>query len=350
MENINTELSCPKCKSDLLQTNKTKIFCKKCNVEWDIIDGIPQFINSDVFWAEPGFTKENFKKINEELKTTNWNDVLKYNASSEIKKHYHFIADYERANWFDLLDLEESATILDLGAGMGTISQALSKKCKTIYAVEPVAERVEFMNHRFNQENCTNIKLIRSDIDNLPFANEKFDLIILNGVLEWLPFNKLDTNPRKTQLYYLKLLKKFLNKNGYIYIGIENRLSYSYFLGAKDPHILIKYVTILPRYISHLICKLKINDIYRPYIYSSLGYMKLLRKSGFNNIAIYSSLPSYNEPKNLINLNQHSRNFSDYILTSKRKSSLVIKWLLIKANILKHFGYAYIIFAKNDKQ
>lgn len=336
---------CPKCKSNLDNNGKT-LGCIKCNLVWDVVDGVPNFIKEDIFWAEPGFSKENFIKINEDIQKKDWNEVLKNHESSDVRTTYKFLSDYGRIGWFDMLNLPHDIVVLDLGAGMGTMSQALSKKCKSIYSVEPVQERVDFMRSRFRHEKCENIRIVRSDIDNLPFENEKFDLIILNGVLEWLPVNKKDMNPRKVQIYYLKMLKKLLKKDGCIYVGIENRMSYEYYLGARDPHISLKYVTVLPRWISHIICKVKTGDIYRPYLYTHVGYKKLFEESGFKNPDIYSALPSYNEPNVITHLSKHSSQYKGLILTSSRTISKIIRKLLVMTDTLKYFGYAYLIIGK----
>lgn len=339
------EYVCPKCKS-VLENNEKVFTCNKCDINWEVANGVPNFIKEDIFWAEPGFSKENLIKINKDIQSKDWNDVLKNHESSEIRTTYKFLSDYGRVSWFDLLNLTHDPVVLDLGAGMGTMSQALSTKCKSIYAVEPVKERIDFMLSRFKQEKCNNIKIVRSDVDNLPFENDKFDLIILNGVLEWLPVNKKNMNPRKVQIYYLKKLKKLLKKDGCIYVGIENRMAYSYYLGARDPHILLKYVTILPRWISHIICKIQIGDIYRPYLYTHVGYKKLFEASGFSSPEIYSALPSYNEPNVITHISKHSREYADLIMTSNRVISKFIKNILVMTDTLKYFGYAYLIIGK----
>lgn len=340
---------CPTCKSTLFSKEGAILECHQCGLEWDIVDGVPTFVESDVYWAEPGFSRESLTKINEDIKEEDWHVVLRNHESEDIRAQYKFISDTGRVKWFDMLKLPRDITILDLGAGMGAMSQELSQKCETLYSVEPVKERIDFMRTRFKQEQCENINLIRSDIDNLPFEAETFDLIILNGVLEWLPVSRKDMNPRKAQLFYLKRLRKLLKKGGCIYVGIENRMAYSYYLGAKDPHISLKYVTILPRWISHIICKLAMDDIYRPYLYTHVGYQKLLEESGFISQDIYSALPSYNEPKYINHLSKHSREYNGLILTSQRTLSKIVRKILVATDTLKYFGYAYIIFGINSR-
>lgn len=346
--NNSIKLVCPNCKAHLTLADENKYNCNQCECTWPIIESIPHFIDTDVFWGEPGFTREILQKINEDMRHKNWNDILSNHQSPLIREQYSFISDMERAKWQRLIDLPRDSIVLDIGAGMGTISQALSKQNGLVYAIEPVKERTDFMRLRFKQESCNNIKIIRSDIDHIPFSENSFNLIVLNGVVEWLPFSRKEENPRKAQLYYLQLLRSLLKQDGYIYIGIENRHCYGLFIGEPDPHIHIpvKYVTILPRFISHIICKYKIGDIYRPYLYSHLGYKRLLKDAGFQDIEIYSSLPSYNKPQNIISLKNNSNDFAHLIWNSKRKVSKFAKYILLKLNLLKYMGYAYIIFAK----
>ena len=342
-------LVCPSCQVDLGLAGEQGLHCAECSRTWDIYQGIPHFIDKDIYWAEPGITREVLKAINISIENKGWKDVLRNHALPDVRQHYSFIANLERAKWYTLLDIGKDAVVLDLGAGMGTISHALSQQYKTVYAVEPVKERIEFMDLRFRQEGCHNIKLIRSDIDNLPFPEGSFDLVVLNGLLEWLPFSNKNMSPDAAQKYYLSLLKKLLKQNGYIYIGIENRFYYGHFTGHPDPHLPLSYVTVLPRPLAHLLCRYKIGDIYRPYLYSHRGYKQLLKDAGFQDIEIYSALPSYNNPQHLINIKSPSSAFNDLILSSPRKTARFVKKILLRTDALRYLGYAYIIFARNGQ-
>lgn len=336
---------CPLCREGLLESIE-EISCARCERKWPLKDGIPHFIDSNRYWGEPGISQEVAQNINEEARKRNWHEVLKEHALLAVRQNYTFINDLSRARWHQLLKLPGNSVVLDLGAGTGTISQALSEHYGQIFSIERVEERVEFMRIRFKQEKCENITIIKSDIDQIPFPENYFDLIVLNGVLEWLPFSKPQDNPRKAQIGYLKALKKLLKPGGTIYIGIENRYNYSLFLGAPDPHISIKYVTILPRFISHLICKIKTGDWYRPYLYSSAGYRRLLKDAGYLDVDIFASLPSYNEPRQIISLMNQSAEFQEWIWVSKNRLSNFAKRIMIRLDLLKYFGYAYIIFAR----
>lgn len=339
---------CPTCHQQLCQTERTTIRCSGCNIDWQIDQGVPSFITNDVYWGEPGITRDILRDVIARMDQSSWHELLGKHSVPEVQKTYHFISDLERARWHSLANLTPDSVALDLGAGMGAITHALSRSYKHIYAVEQVRERVQFTRKRLQQDGINNVSVIHSDVDHLPFSPSSFDLIVLNGVLEWLPFSKPSMNPRSAQLYYLEELRRLLKPGGAIYVGIENRYYYAQFLGGRDPHINLRFVTILPRLLAHLYCRLKIGDSYRPYLYSTAGYRSLLGEAGYANINIYSALPSYNDPKHLISMNIHSRAFVGLFWNSKRSISCLLKHILVRLNLLKHMGYAYAIFAYNE--
>ena len=300
---LQLDLVCPNCKPKLDSADDC-LRCPKCGESWPVVDGIPYFIQSAQYWGEVGISQEDAQQIIKQAENGSWHDALKGHPGGA--RHYSFIADLDRAKWFKMLSLPSESIVLDLGAGLGTISQSIARDGAHVYAVERVEERVQFMRLRFRQEGCTNIKIIRSDIDHLPFSERSFDLIVLNGVLEWLPFSRKQDNPREAQLYYLGELRKLLKPKGVLYIGIENRFNYDFIVGAPDPHIGVKFVTVLPRWVANLICTIQTGDRYRPYLYSPVGYQKLLAQAGFAESEVFSALPSYNNPRVIRSLESQS--------------------------------------------
>ena len=343
--NQESDLVCPDCSRGLVGSEKV-FSCPSCSRRWPIEDGVPRFCESDEFWAEPGLTRELFKDLLAQMRSGNWKDVLRNHPSADVRRNYQFISDPNRADWHELIGLDRDSVVLDLGAGTGGISEKLSRHCGTVYAVERVLERVEFMRIRFQQEGCNNISVVRADSDSLPFRENFFDLIVLNGVLEWLPFQRKNENPRSVQLFYLQKLRRLLKPNGTLYIGIENRTNYSLFLGAPDPHISVPFVAVLPRVLASLICRMTIGDVYRPYLYSHLGYRKLLGESGYRDVEVLSALPSYNEPRSIISLHKHSIEFVDSVWVTKNRISSWVKSIMIRLDLLKYFGHSYILFAR----
>ena len=246
------------------------------------MNGVPHFIQDYPYWGE--MSLEKMREVNRRAAIGPWNAPLLDSRDEEVRTAAEMILNLDRANWHWLTDTSSEGRTLDLGAGMGTISHALSTRFREVVAVEPVFERVEFMRHRFTQEGISNVKLVRSSLWTLPFPPASFDLIAMNGVLEWIPVGR-EGNPQELQQQALNKAFDLLRPGGSLYVGIENRLPISYFIGAPDPHCGLPYVTVLPRRAANWYAKRKGQSHgYRNYLYSARGYRKLLENAGFKSV------------------------------------------------------------------
>ena len=246
-----------------------------------------------------------------------------------------------------LRNMPEDSVILDIGAGSGVLSEALSYDYGQVIAFEPVIERIEFMRTRFEQEGRGNIRIVRGNALELPFFENTFDLAVISGVLEWVPESDPRSNPKAVQMRLLKSAFNLLKPGGYLCLGIENRITVHYLLGAKDPHFPLAYVTIMPRPLAWLYSKLRTGRAYRNYLYTSRGYRKMLSKTGFSNIEIFSSVDSYNDPRFMMPLRDNVYSFyADYMAypPATWKGRLLRK--VVPKRLLKFCGYAYIMLAR----
>ena len=339
-------LVCPRCRTTL-RTENGSLRCPSCALLAPIEDGVPVFVDSPAYWGEVGISRERAQEVNRRMATDDWRTVVGNHESAEVRQYFRFVSNMDRIGWHTMLSLPSTSRVLDIGAGLGTMSYALSRFYDEVFSVERVRERVDFMRLRFRQDHADNITLIRTDIDTLPFAERSFDLIILNGVLEWLPFSRKDLNPRDAQLHYLRLVRRYLKPGGILYVGIENRLSYAQLIGAPDPHAGLRFVGVLPRPIADIICRARTGDRYRPYLYSHTGYNKLFRQAGFASSAAFAAIPSYTDPRVLISLDRPSEEFTAHVWPSKNRLSRLAKSAMTRLDLLKYFGYAYVMFAHN---
>jgi len=132
-------------------------------------------------------------------------------------------------------------------------------------------------------------------------------------------------------------------------VGIENRTFARHFKGSPDPHCGLRFVTILPRLLANIISRIKTGEPYRNYLYSYSGYKRLLKHCGYNNVEIYSSLPSYNDPKHIIPLEKKFDNkFKELVLPLSHGWKKAIKNVVSSLGLLRYCGYAYIIFGKKN--
>ena len=127
----------------------------------------------------------------------------------------------------------------------------------------------------------------------LPFPEESFDLVILNGVLEWVGLSGKEENPLKIQEQVLTKINRMLKKNGVLYIGIENRFGFEYFLGVKDPHSGLRFVTVLPRFLADIYSRAKRSRRYSEITHTYFGMKRLFQKCDFARSDFFLPLPNY---------------------------------------------------------
>jgi SAM-dependent methyltransferase len=204
------------------------------------------------------------------------------------------------------------------------------------------------MQLRFAQEGLSNVNVLRSSLWILPFLKDSFDLVAMNGVLEWVATG-VPGNPGELQKRALENVYNLVRPDGYFYLGIENRFRLGYFVGYPDPHCGLPWVTVLPRPLADWYARRKGQaDGYRNYLYSSGGYRKLLESVGFNRIQIYLALPTYNHPRFLVPLEDNLFDYYHQTFGSRqmRTGRQKVLDLVRKAGLLKHCEYSFAVLAR----
>jgi ubiquinone/menaquinone biosynthesis C-methylase UbiE len=204
-----------------------------------------------------------------------------------------------------MLGLDERSVALDVGCGYGAITHSISRLVGELYSIEPIPERIEFTQERLRQEGINNVRLIQASATALPLIEKSFDLVVTNGVLEWVGEWDTRGDPRDAQLKFLSTIRRLLKDDGVLVIGIENRFGYPLFLGGCD-HSGIPYTSLVPRRVAsfmlrhssvpHHRTQLNPRREYRTFTYSERGYRKLLKEAGFANVSCHSAEPGYNQP------------------------------------------------------
>lgn len=339
---MNQAYVCPTCRKDFTQNDD--YYCSNCRTSYSSQFGYLDFIPDIEFYAGEVPKVE----MDELIKNI---DTIGFNSSLDLflKKFPYlrqYITDKKRADWIYNILGNERKNCLDIGSGLGNISENLSVIFENVYSIEAVKERIEFQKRRFKNSKRSNIHISRGNVLSLPFRENYFDCIVCNGVLEWIGMMNTKQNPRDTQLAFLLELKRVLNDNGKIYIGIENRLGLNFILGAKD-HSGIRYTSLMPRFLANNVVskfgnsggiygdnsvKKKEERGYFTYTYTISGYKSLFKNAGFK-VKAFWVFPSYNNPyfsgdledkagiKGFINfvMNTHSNSI---VLSTKIKAAI----------------------------
>lgn len=264
---------------------------------------------------------EQLKKITTALENRNWRDVIYENYAEKNPWLYKIITNSNRSDFIFLINLEENNLALDLGAGWGQISIPLSRICDVV-AVEGSIEKVEIMKRIAHQENVDNILFVLSNIFDLSFEKNQFNLVIFNGVLEWVGEFSGEEDGIKAQEMALRKAYELLSQGGYLYIGIENKYGLKYLLGEIDDHTGLKDFTYISKDKAKEIYKNKFGKDLKIFVHSKTEYEKMLKDAGFSEIRFFGALPDYKIPNYLIDLSDSAASkyfikYMDFVMEHK---------------------------------
>jgi 2-polyprenyl-3-methyl-5-hydroxy-6-metoxy-1,4-benzoquinol methylase len=123
--------------------------------------------------------------------------------------------------------ITQYGNLLDIGCGNGVIADYFQKEGATVTGIDP---NPEVIKEAKKYQSCT---FFIQNGTNLQFPDSLFDTIIINDVLEHVPYNQASK--------LLREAKRVMNSKGRMYISIMNRWQ------IQEPHCRIPFLTWLPR-------------------------------------------------------------------------------------------------------
>jgi SAM-dependent methyltransferase len=276
----------------------------------------------DTFTSQPencyqDTKEENIRSIIEKIKKgTPWKQAVREKFEANNPWLYDIVTSPKRTKFLDEFIKPKDLKILDIGAGWGQFTLPLAKQNK-ICSLEPTPERLDFIRAASEQEMVSkNISFIGADYLDIKFEN-KFDLVLSIGVLEWVGAFRSGKEPEDLQLEFLQKINSELKENGKLIIGIENRLGLKYLMGAPDDHIGHPNITIHQKDIAKKQYKEKTNQELRSLTHSMPEYKEMLLNAGFNNISFYTSNPDYKLPVKIFPIRGNECQLNEFILNKK---------------------------------
>jgi SAM-dependent methyltransferase len=194
-------------------------------------------------------------------------------------------------NWHTLLTKPRSTRALDVGCGFGALVEGFARSYAHAHGIEMLPQRLRFAALR---EPRSAISLVRGSGHALPFAAGAFDLVTMNGVLEWAA-HYTDGAPERLQLGMLREARRLLAPAGVLAVAIENRFALETLLGMRDTHTRLHFVPALPRPLADVWSRLRRKGPYRTYLYSRAGYEALFGAAGFPEVRVLDLVSSYND-------------------------------------------------------
>ncbi|MFA6146465.1 MAG: 16S rRNA (adenine(1518)-N(6)/adenine(1519)-N(6))-dimethyltransferase RsmA [Patescibacteria group bacterium] len=120
------------------------------------------------------------------LKTETQEICSQYQIQPLRRRGQNFLINQETINkLLDAANLESSDYVIEIGAGLGILTQEIAKKVKKVFAVEIDKKLVEVLKNRL--KDYKNIEILQEDILQIP--DSKFQALNFYKVVANLPFN-----------------------------------------------------------------------------------------------------------------------------------------------------------------
>ena len=352
------ELICPKCTARMeFGVNCDSLQCPACANRYENQNKILLLSEPTTSWNL--IPADLMKKMNSLASEDTWQNAINKLCPPRFLP---IICEDGRADWKFLLNIDSGSHVLDFGSGLGAISMSLAREGASVIALDKTVESLEFVKIRTSQEGLPNVIAICYQGEILPFPDNSFDVIILNGVLEWVvSANSVCTNngflsERNSGQKYksvqltkqqalLRECHRILKDSGCVYIGIENRLAIKYFLSVPEDHMGIRFISLLPRWLADRVCLLRTGTPYIAKTFTKRGYFSLLKNTGFEENYFYMPVHDYRSFNKLVALDD--KTVISYFLNGYKGES---RWyyvyiILYKLKVLDVFANSYSIFA-----
>ncbi|MBA3750770.1 MAG: methyltransferase domain-containing protein [Nitrosopumilus sp.] len=212
--------------ADPLNNNDCKegmLTCNECYQKYPIIDGIAIIVSNFVIYCSERMTtfgkwlldiesdelKDYLKNIAKDIGKKNINennyetDGLYYqsykwlhNENFESDKFLHLLrwkikpSDIYRKLASNVIYNPEGMG-LDLGCALGLSTFEIAKKFSFVIGVDTSFSFIKEARKKAKEQRITNIEFIVTDILNLPFKNQKFDLIFGLNIIEFVSITKI---------------------------------------------------------------------------------------------------------------------------------------------------------------
>ena len=288
-----------------------------------------------LFWGV--LHKEELISLNQYISKVGFEKAI---GNHNFTSRFDYALDPHRANSIKFLFPDKIPyTVLEIGCGYGSLTVELSKKFDHVDAIDAVNQSLIFTEHRLNFEKCLNVKLHQTGVFEdknflSSFENDKYDLIIVNGVLEWVGSGLSEGDPVRFQKQFLAECNRKLKLNGLMYLAIENRFYPGWI--RRDPHSKLPLTAIAPRSLANLISLIMTRNPYRTYIHGFRSLSKIMRISGFILNTKFYVYHSYRRPTVLFHDNH---DFVKELLKEISPKFFTAKWkfflkFAIKLNLI----------------
>ncbi len=190
-------------------------------------------------------------------------------------------------------------SILEIGCGYGGVALVMATNSRYTVSMDIDKEMIIHTNKRIHTDRFSSLL---GNGHSLPLKDSCVDIVLLIGVFEFIPACSPHADPEKIHLETLQDVMRVLSPNGVLVLALENRYWLQYWMGLKDFHSGLRFVTVLPRKLADFVSRTLKNRNYLERLYSDSELNRLLEKSGFHVHGKYTALPGWLYMDRLSNL------------------------------------------------
>ena len=355
---VNVPPACLECQTPL-KRGTLRLECPACGAHWPLDPASRPYGSAN---DHGEVTRETLDELIALAERGPWLTAARSVFRDSNPELYDYAVDLTRASWIPILPIPPSSTVLEVCSGLGALTHALALNYEHVVSVEPVAEMARFAKLRLDQERLTNVDLIQATLPGLPFSKDTFDLIVLNGVLEWVRERPGSGTTREAQIALLSDLRCLLKPQGVLLIGSENRLGYTSFLRRKGrPRV--QSTNRLSTWLRAFQRRLEKPGFYRPlaesttgggpFTHTPNGYLDLLRRAGFPMADLWWPPNGYNSPHTMLRASNRAaiRSYCDFDRRYRDRlhgyavARLLRHWLVVDTNLIHRMFPDLILIA-----
>jgi SAM-dependent methyltransferase len=344
LKGCSPDVICPVCRVTIKQLGTVRaVPCSLEDCPCEIRNGV---VCANLVEAE--FGEANSGEMRELLDlaiTEGWKEAINAKFTGSRRFVNDLVANEKRARFVELLDLDGTEDILDIGCGYGGIAAQLSGKVRSVTALDITLERISMLEIRKSQDGLENIQTVcNGDILKLPFRDDSFDVISLIGVMEYFPISLPSYDIWEAHAKSMQEICRVLKPRGQLVLGVKNRFGWPYFMGKQD-HNNLSFGPILPWRIANAFSRLINKKSYRIISHGNRGYKRLLRASGFGDIYMYWPVDGYQMPSKIVALNRTGKPHGECFGGIENPVKRTLVRLLNKCGLLQFIAPQFFVVA-----
>ena len=188
---------------------------------------LSHYLGEDIY--SDGDIEDELLRIARDRSEVEFQQIIEERKSWPILYHLSAL----RENIVEWLPITSDMKVLEVGAGCGAITGALSRKAGSVTCIDLSKKRSMINAYRHMDRDNVTIK-VGNFMDIEPDLETDFDYVCLIGVFE---YGQAYTGGETPYEDLLNILKRHCKPQGHIVIAIENKFGLKYWAGCKEDHL-----------------------------------------------------------------------------------------------------------------